>query len=61
MNTTAAKKSKAGALIGELERLDMSEVLDDLELRRLAREARSLMASDAAGAHKGTTINGSDR
>ena len=51
MSTTAAKESKAGTLIRELERLDMSEVLDDLEVRRLAREARSLMASDAAGAH----------
>ena len=51
MNGTAAKASKAGALIGELERLDMSEELDDLEVRRLACEARSLMASDAAGAH----------
>ena len=51
LNTIAAKESKAGTLIGELERLDMSEELDDLEMRRLAREARSLMASDATGAH----------
>ena len=51
MNTTAAKANKANALIEELERLEVSEKLDDLAVRRLSREARSLMASDATGAH----------
>ena len=35
----------------ELERLDTSERLDDLEMRRLARDANALMPSDPAGAH----------
>ena len=51
LNTTAAKANKASALIEELERLEVSEKLDDLAARRLSREARSLMASDATGAH----------
>ena len=50
MNTTAAKASKASDLIDELERLDVSERLDDLAIRRLSREARALMPSDATGA-----------
>ena len=51
MNTTAAKASKADALIEELEKLEDSERLDDLAIRRLSREAHALMPSHAAGAH----------
>lgn len=51
MNTTAAKASKASALIDELERLDVSERLDDLAIRRLSREASALMESHPTGAH----------
>ena len=51
MSTTRARARKATALIRELERLNASERLDDLELFRLTRDAKALMASDAAGAH----------
>ena len=51
MSRTATKARKANALIDTLEKLDRSEVLDDLALARLAREAQGLMKSDPAGAH----------
>ena len=51
MSTTAARARKATALMEELERLDTSERLDDLEVLRLARDANALMASDPTGAH----------
>ena len=51
MSPGAAKATKAGALIDELERLDFSEALDDLAIRRLSRDARALMPVDAMGAH----------
>ena len=51
MNRAATPAHKANALIDALAKLDRSEVLDDLALSRLAREAQALMKSDAAGAH----------
>ena len=51
MSRTATKARKADALIDTLANLDRSEVLDDLALARLAREAQGLMKSDLAGAH----------
>ncbi len=51
LSTTTAKARKATALMEELERLDTSERLDDLEILRLAHNAKALMASDPAGAH----------
>lgn len=50
MNRTATGARKAEALIGTLAKLDRSEVLDDLALGRLTREARALMKADAEGA-----------
>ena len=51
MSRAATPVRKANALIEALAKLDRSEVLDDLALGRLAREAQALMKSDAAGAH----------
>ena len=51
MSRAATPARKANALIEALARLDRSEVVDDLALARLAREAHVLMKSDAAGAH----------
>ena len=51
MSRAATPARKADALIEALAKLDRSEVLDDLALGRLAREAQALMKSDAAGAH----------
>ena len=51
LSTTATKASKATALMEELDRLDTSERLDDLEIRRLVHDAEALMASDPVGAH----------
>jgi hypothetical protein len=51
MSRAATPARKANALIEELAKLDRSEVLDDLALGRLAREAQALMKWDAAGAH----------
>ena len=50
MSRAAAPARKAGVLIDALVALDRSEILDDLALNRLAREARALMKSDATGA-----------
>ena len=50
MSQAAAPARKAGVLIEALVALDRSEILDDLTLNRLAREARALMKSDATGA-----------
>ena len=51
MGGTATKARKANALIVTLAKLHRNEVLDDLALARLAREAQGLMKSDPAGAH----------
>ena len=51
MSRAATRARKANALIDALAKLDRSAVLDDLALGRLAREARALIKSDAAGAH----------
>lgn len=51
VSATTAKASRAGALIDELERLELSEAFDDLAVRRLSREARALMPHDPMGAH----------
>ena len=50
MSWAAAPARKADALIGALVELDCSEIMDDLALNRLAREAQALMKSDATGA-----------
>ena len=50
MSRAAAPARKADALIGALVELDRSEIMDDLALNRLAREAQALMKSDATGA-----------
>ena len=50
MSRAAAPARKAEALIEALVELDRSEILDDLALSRLAREAQALMKFDATGA-----------
>lgn len=51
MSHIATPARKADALIGDLERLDRSYVLGDLAMSRLSRDARTLMNTDAIGAH----------
>lgn len=51
MNQTSTRAAKVNELIETLERFTGSEVLQELELRRLAREAEALMKVDAAGGH----------
>ena len=51
MTKSATKVRKANTLIDILENLTASKTLDEMATRRLAREARALMDSDASGAH----------
>ena len=50
MSQTPDPARKVGALVDILVDLDHSEILDDLVLARLERDARALMQSDPAGA-----------
>lgn len=51
MSRISTKAPRVNELIETLERLNHSDVLHDLELVGLARDAKALMTADVAGAH----------